>query len=269
MSEGQQHTIFGEPLDEQLRIETTGRVIRPWKRMIDQIAKEYRIIATDDGLRVEAVDSGNVSAIFTEIHADAFDRFELDSETVLGNSGGFGTVLQHARYGKSSDDPITITAGVERIESEVTRTFDETDATISERAGLVDPAAIRESPDLPDLDLSVSAELSPDAFIEVIGLLDTSDSHAIQLASDDESVTFKQDDDITKRNVDLDCKPTAESDFTYFSPMYFEDFANALRNGYVDSLTLRWDEEMPVFCEFEREGLYSGQLMLAPRIRED
>ena len=266
MSETQQQTIFGDPIEEQIFIETTGRVIRPFRRLIDQAVSEYRLMVQSDGIRVEAVDPANVGAVFATLHADAFETYDV-AESVIGiSSDGFGSALQHARYGKSTDDPISIRADQMHLQTEVERELGGSDVEISERVPLLDPDAIRQSPDLPDLDLSVAAEPPPETFIEAVGAMDT--SNHIRIGSNLDSIVFNQDTGSHQRNIEIDATPTETSEWTHFSGDYMEMIATGLRNGYVDSLTLRWDEEYPIFAEFEREGVLSGQYMIAHRIKD-
>lgn len=268
MSQTQQRTIFGDELNELVSIETTGRVIRPFKRMLDQVASEYKVQFTSEGLVVEVVDSSNVVAIQNEIPASAFESYTVHSDTVLGlSSNGFGSALKHARYAKKTDDSVSITADQRQLETEVNREIGGARATVNERAELIDPDSIRQTPEIPELDLDVTAEMDPKAFIETVKLLDTGSQEHIKLGTDTESIVFNQDQDIQKRNIALDVSPSDVCEFTFFTASYLGDIANALRVGYVDNLTLRWSEEMPLFAEFEREDTYSGRIMIAPRIK--
>jgi len=267
-SEAKQQTIFGEEIAQHIQIETTGRVIRPWKRMLDQITAEYRLRFDDEGIHVRTVDTANVIAIRTTLPADAFETYELDEDITLGvKASQLGTVLQHARYGKSSDDAISLTAESGHIESEVDREFGGCGVTLSERSELIDPGAIRESPDFPDLDLGVSAEMAPQTFIEVLEAMDNDSGEHMQLGARPDSVLLKQNTDIDKRAVEIDVTPSETAEYTWFSMYYVSKMQTALSVGYVDELTLRWDEEFPLFAEFEREDSYYGEIMLAPRIQ--
>jgi proliferating cell nuclear antigen len=269
MSEAQQQTIFGEQLTEQVEIETTGRVIRPFKRMLDQIAAEYRLHFDSEGIQVSCVDTANVIGINATLPADAFESYELKEETTIGvNSRTLGSVLQHARYGKSSDDAITISADSRTMESEVDREFEDCAVTLSERSELIDPDAIREEPEWPELDLDVSADLAPKALIDVLDALGDGAEH-IKLGARPESLVLKQETDIQERAAELDVTPTEVAEYTYFSMGYVNDMKKALSVGYVDDLTLRWDEEFPLFAEFERDDTYHGEIMLAPRIKPE
>lgn len=268
MSDSAQRTIFGEELNELINVETTGRVIRPFKRMLDQIASEYKLQFTDDGLSVQVVDSANVIGIESHIQASAFEDYTLASETTLGvNSSGLGSALRHARYAKRTDDPVTIQADKRTLETEVNREIGNAQATVNERYELIDPDSIRQAPDVPDLDLGITAEIEPETFIEATKLLETDSKHHVAFGSNPESIVLNQEEDLQQRNVELEVPPSQVGEFTLFTGDYIEDIANALRVGYVDDVTLRWDDEMPLFVDFEREGVYSGTIYVAPRIQ--
>ncbi len=268
MSQTTQRTVFGEELEEQVTIETTGRVIRPFKRMIDQFVSECKLNIDSDGIHVCAVDAANVSMIDITLHASALETFEV-AETTLGiNLEGLGGALKHARYGKSSDDSITITANDRHLQTHVEREVGKSDVEITERTALIDPDSIRQEPDLPDLDLGVHADIDPKAFTEIIGMMDSSNDH-IRIGSDTDSITFNQDSDHQKRNVSVDSNPTEVSEWTYFSTDYVADMKNAIENGYVTNLSLTWDEEFPLIVAFERDDIMSGSMMVAPRVQSD
>lgn len=268
MSESAQRTIFGEELDELVNVETTGRVIRPFKRMLDQIAKEYKLQFTDDGLDVAVVDSANVIGIESHIQASAFEDYTLTSDTTLGvNSSGFGSALRHARYAKRTDDTVTIQADKRVLETEVDREIGNAQATVNERYELIDPDSIRQAPEIPDLDLGITADMEPETFIEATKLLETDRKHYVALGANPESIVLNQEEDLQQRNVELEVTPSQVGEFTLFTGSYIEGIANALRVGYVDTVALRWDDEMPLFVEFEREGVYSGTIYVAPRIQ--
>lgn len=266
-SESEQQTIFGDRIEQEVYLETSGRVIRPWKRMVDQIAKEYKIRFTDSTMSIDVVDSSNVAMIQTELESDALEAYDAE-ETTLGIPGnGFGSALQHARYGKSTDDTVTVEADSRKLQTEVTREIGGSQATISERMDLIDPDSIRSEPELPELGLDAEVEISPEAFCEVMGMLETDSSSFMAVEVDGDSISFHQDQDVQARHIDLDVDVEGQVERTLFTGSYMETLANALNVGYVDNLTLRMDTEYPMMLDFEREGVYSGTMMVAPRIQ--
>ena len=231
--------------------------------MLDQVAGEYRLNITESGIRVECTDTANVMAIFTEIDADAFETYEVD-ETTLGIGGKYlGQALQHARYAKNTDDKVILTADAKYLETTVNRTFGDTDTTLTERTGLTDPGSIRSPPDLPDVELTASATIEPSAFTEISGILD--DDTKTDIRGRDGRVQIRQSKDEEGRQIHLTAEGCVETEWSYYSTSYLQDIAAALNNGYVDTVTLRFEGEMPLMVDFEREGYYSGSLMVAPR----
>jgi len=236
--------------------------------MLDQFVGEYRLHCNPDGLTVEAVDSANVQSIFTELQADAFDGYECDG-IELGVVDQLGSVLRHARYGKSSDDPVTLSADGDAIKSTTNRQIGDADATLAERANLVEPAKIRSEPDLPELDYPLSVDLSPKTVIEAIRMLDCSSGNHVQLGTNHDEIVIAQQEDMRQRQFAIDADPSVVTEYTHFSADYIESIRKALQVGYVDEVTLRWDEDYPLMVDFEREGMYSGTIMTAPRITHD
>lgn len=270
MSESIQKTVFGEQIEEQIRIETTGRVIRPFKRMFDpwggRGATEYRLDVDSGGIHVDYINPSNTAKILLDIEKDAFDTYDVE-ETKLGASSDIlGSALQHARYGRSTDDTLEITAGGNQLQTTVHREIAESDARITERANLIDPDSLRQSGTI-DVDrdeLPAEISMSGRDFGEIESMLDG--SAAVTLKADSGSVSFRQESDVEKRDITLETgEGEAES---MYAVDYFEQLATMFNVGYVDDVTLRWADEFPMFATFEREDVYSGEVMIAPRVQE-
>lgn len=266
-TETEQRTIFGESLDEQLRIETTGRVIRPWKRMLDKIADEYKLRCSPDGLHVQCLDTSKVKMITTTLSAGAFESYTTEGTTLGINAERFGSALRHARYGATTDDTVVLSADSGYLQTVVNREIGGTSAEITERMELIDPKSIRQEPDNPDLELEVDVSMSPDAFIEAARMFDD-DGH-IKIKSDSGELLLAQENDLEQRQVALDVGTSVETGWTIYTGQYIVEFAQALNNGLVDNLTLRWKDDYPLKLDFEREGIYKGTLMVAPRVQPD
>lgn len=266
MSQTQQRTIFGESIEEKVSIETTGRTIRPFKQMLDQVADEYKLHFDSHGLNVSVVDPANVQMVDLTLERGAFEDYLTEGTTVGINGTAFGSALQHARYGISTDDPVVLTADDRHLETETTREFGDMPATVNERAETIDPDSIRQEPDLPDLEHEVEVEVDPRAFIEVIGAMETKSGDPIKLGTNPESIVFQQEMDLQQRNIEIECDPSNVAEWTMFSPDYMDLVAKMLQVGYIDNLTLKWSEEYPLIAEVEREGIMHGEIMTAPRI---
>ena len=268
MSQTQQTTVFGDAIDKQVHIQTEGRAIRPFKNMVGAVAGEYRLHADSGGLYVTSVNPSNTIMVDITMYREAFDSFEAEESTFGIRGKSFGSALRHARYGVSTNDEVSITIGDESLETETKRTVGKANATVNERVKLIDPASIRAEPDIPALDLPVQVEIEPDTLIEAYRLMD-GNNKVLKLGSNGNGLVLRQDDDINQRNVELECDVTEASEFTYYSTGMLGDLINGLHNGYVDTVTLKWGEDFPLKLGFEREGYYSGEYMIAPRIKSE
>jgi len=267
-----QTTIDGETLDTVCSIATSGRVIRPWKQMITQTLQgrgdttEYRLKARESGLQVQMVDSANVILIESEIPASVFDEYSISDDVNFGVSNEIlGSLFQHARYGKSTDDTIQLTGSQEELQSVVSRELHGVGATFRESQALIDPKSIREEPNLPDLNLTTTVDLPVRTFIDAIDALD---GEYMEFVINDELV-IQSETDVSHSEITLDAAIDGEPVEVLFSMDYCERIIKALHVGKVDVITLNFRSDYPILIEFEREEVYSGHIMLSPRLKGD
>jgi len=269
MSETQK-TLFGDTLDTLVELKADGRVIRPWKRVLDPIADEIKLRFTSDGLTVEVVDSANVIMTRTHLYADALASYTCHEETTVGiNTDALGTVLQHARYGKSTTDLVSLEVDASEIQTTVEKELAGTEVTIGERADTINPNSLREEPDLPELEFEYELDLSANALAGVLDVFTLKSKHDLELTPTDSGVRFAQSDDVSGRVVELDRDAGGSGERTLFSGSYIGDIQTQLQNGLMDSATLKWADEFPMFVKMEREDVYQTTTMVAPRIGAD
>jgi len=268
MSDDTQLTIDGDTLDEELTIETSGRVIRPFNRMIGEVVDKYKLSATDDGLHVRAVDPPNVMYVDATIPADELEPLSIQGdETAIGvNRSLFGSTLSEARYGKSTDDPVTLSADGATLEATVNRDYGGVPATVTDRLELVDPAAIRSEPDLVTRD-RVSFALPPDAFIDIVSSF--GDSEDIAVTVSDGVAAFTGETDTRAREIALDVDADGEVGKTHFSASYLESVADGLKTGYAETATVHVDEEWPLTVRATTEQNIKVEYTLAPRVKRE
>jgi len=182
------------------------------------------------------------------------------------NSDNFGSALSDARYGKSTDDPVTLTADGATLETRIQRDYADVGATVTDRMELIDPDAIRgESPDF-ELD-RVAIDVPPQALIDIIQSFGPSEYMKISVGED--TVSFKSETDTQARAVDLelgDGVGTVEP--TVFSMGYVESIAKGLKSGYAESTTLVLGDDVPMSVQFKTETGAHGEYCVAPRIRD-
>jgi len=264
-----QLTIDGEQLEEQLEIQTTGRVIRPYRRMVDAVVDVFRLRADSDGLHTYAIDAAKAMFIDVTQPADSLDSLSVQGdETIIGmNSSLFGGALSDARYGKRTDDPVTLTADDATLETTVERDYADVGATVTDRMELIDPDAIRGEP--PEFDIDrVAIDVPPQALIDIIQSFGSNKHMEISVGKD--TVSFKRNTDTQARAVDLelgDGVGTVEP--TVFSMGYVEAIAKGLKAGYAESTTLVLGDGVPMSVHFKTETGAHGEYCVAPRIHDE
>lgn len=262
-----QRTLFGGELETTVELEADGRVIRPFKRLLDPIANEIKLHFDSDGIFVEVVDSANVIMTRARLHADALESYTLHEETTVGiNTNALGSVLQHARYGKSTSDVVSLEVDPKEVQTTVEKEIADTTATIGERAETIDPNSLREEPDLPDLEFTHAVDLSANALAGVLDVFELKSKHHLQLESTEGGVRFSQGDDVSGRVVELDREAGEAGAQTIYSGSYVGDIQKQIQHGLMDTTTVKWADEFPMFVEMEREDVCEVTTMIAPRI---
>lgn len=279
MSAENQTRLVGDMAGDAVRIDTSGRVFRPLLKPITALVDEAKLQFDSDGLSVTAVDVANVAMIHLDAPSDAFDTYDLDAAVTVGSPvGDLATAVSDARLGKRTDDPVSLRLSQSSTTVDVTREYDGTTLTQSGEHLNIDPDSIRQEPDVPDLDLSATATLSPAAFNAAVGHVDAVADHAVVTAADGQLVIAAETEEATGQygtaaQVDVPVDGIDEPVRSTFSLDYLTDIARALVDAKVDDVTLRFGDELPLFAEFERTAdettLYDGQFMVAPRIRSD
>lgn len=277
-----QSRFFSEPSGTSIEIETSGRTIRPLVAMPATIVDEAQLTFDEEGLYTAAVDPANVAMVEIQASPTAFEAYDVlgaDELTIGANLGKLQSALSDARLGKRTDDPVSLDIDETRTLVETEREYDHTTLSKTDERLNIDPDAIRQRPETPNLELSYTATVGVDAFCDAIGYIGT-----------DYGRIFERDGDLViagERDPDEDGSDYAtvvemasvaependdptEGAFSLFSMSYLRDMADGLDDGKVTSLTVRWGQEFPLFLEFERaeddELLYDGRYMLAPRI---
>lgn len=260
-----QLTVNGEELTTVATLKTTGRVIRPFKRLLDTVSDEYRLHLTEGGVEVYLVNGLNTLGVNVTLHAEAFEDYDTEGKAIAVSSKALGRALGHARYGKQTDDRVEIDVARHLVRTETLRDIGGTTAYVTESVPTIDPKRVRQDFELPELDTDWTAELSPGTFTETLSRFDDKDAIAIEAG---DYLTLSQSGDDYTREIRLNVTPEGEGS-SLFSPDHLKKIASGLHNGYVDSLTLEGGDEYPIIARFEREGVYGGMYLLAPRVTGD
>jgi DNA polymerase III sliding clamp (beta) subunit (PCNA family) len=269
MSETQQIATFAD----EYSFEIDGSILRPFRQLVSQVlsgrnSPEYEVDLTDNGLQVEAVDKMNVILVSIELDSLQFETYDVDETTLGIPDESFGQVLQHARYGKRSSDMLKVNGDDRSITTTVEREIEDTDVTLSERAQLLDPNSVREKPDIPTLDMDAEMQMPAKTFIEILKKVETkTKSDVLTFKFGSNGLTIGQEGDTEERVMHIHGNANGNAE-SLFSPDYIERIQKALHVGRVDTVTLKNKDGFPIQIEFEREGVYSGMIMLSPRVGE-
>jgi proliferating cell nuclear antigen len=277
--------LLGEPDDDALSIDTSGRVIRPALALPSALVDECRLHCTPDGISVAAVDPANVSMVEFDLHAAACDRYQFDAEDAFAVGiylDGLTNSLRQARKGKRSDDPVSLDIDEVRTIVAVERDYDTTTLQYADEQLAIDPQAIREDADLPTLDLSVEVTVDVTALKHAVEHINAADDHlAMRLDDGALAITGGNHEDspaaysagVRFADTEIDVAGDPAEIVSIYSMDYIVDIVGALKTALIDEVTIRFGQEFPASFEYERteDGttLYSGRFAVAPRIGSD
>jgi len=278
-----QATLLGDTDNSTVRVETEGRVFRPFFALHDSLVNESRHHFDEDGLTVTAVDGAKVGMVDVTLNASAFDSYELDEDEVcVGvDHERLKKQVRDARLGESTSDPLSMRFDSTQTRVEITREYDRTTVTRRDEFLNHDVESVREPPNVPDhLDMAYEATVDVQAFADVINHIDTHADHAVFKERDGHFVITTTVGEDTEHATSADFGNIAEEAdapcddaISKFSLGYLTSFASALKSAKIDEVSIEWGQELPVFLTFAREEddeiMYSGQLMLAPRLHRD
>lgn len=245
-----------------LSISTQTDTLASYINAAHALVDEAKIHATDDGLTITAVEPANVAMIDESQGAAAFESYSVDTDTVLGvNLSRLADILGMA----DSDDVWHIHEQDRKI--------------IMQSGGLeytmatIDPDSIRQEPDIPDLELPVTAHIEWGQMDRALRAADMVSDH-VSLASPEGSdglvVRAEGDTDDVREEIpagDLSDGteiPAGTEVESLFSLDYLKDI-NAPIPG-DSSVEMRLGHEMPIKMHWG-DGSMSVTNMLAPRIQ--
>lgn len=256
---------------------THGDPLRSFLELPVALVDEAKGRFSEDGLHIRAVDLANVGMVDVTAHASGFERFDANSERVVGlNLDRFQSAAGWARKRGGDGDPvgIDVRADPDRIRVDITRP-DQEMKRISEWHA-IDTDSLRMEPDIPDLDLPCRAQPPVDGFYEAVSALnDTRHDHAT-LTRDGSTLVLRAENGDEDReafyfpNAAWHVDDSDETPASIFSLDYLDDMATGLKRSKADRLTLSFGQEFPAILAFEHEEWgFEGRYLLAPRIGSD
>ena len=260
-----------------VNILTHGDPLRSFLELPTALVDEAKGRFSEDGLDIRAVDLANVGIVDVTAHASGFERFDANSERVVGlNLDRFQSAAGWARERGGDGDPVGIDVRTDpdRIRVDITRP-DQEMKRISEWHA-IDTDSLRMEPDIPDLDLPCRAQPPVDGFYEAVSALnDTRHDHAT-LTRDGSTLVLRAENGDEDReafyfpNAAWHVDDSDETPASIFSLDYLDDMATGLKRSKADRLTLSFGQEFPAILAFEHEEWgFEGRYLLAPSIGSD
>lgn len=246
----------------RIPVATLSDVIAALRTIVD----ESKLRFDDDGLRSRAVDAANVAMVDVTVPSGGFERLDVDDETTLGiNLETLADVLGMAESG----DVLIAELNAETKKLELS--FPNTGLEYT--CALIDPDAIRQEPDIPDLDLGGEFVVPGRAIDRGLSAADLVSDHirfegvagdTLRLRADGDTDTV----DLAIDDALIDGELTGDGETeSLFSLEYLSDITRPI--GSDTAVTVDLGSEMPVKMHFGMGDDIDVEAMVAPRIQGD
>lgn len=262
--------MFDRPGADVAEITTTGGVFKPFVSAIQAVDDEAKVRITDDGLAATIVDPACVLMGDITLPASEFEAYDVQEDTVIGvNVDQLKSLVRRARKGKS--DELTLSIRERELSATVSRGYENHDVVSQGSMQLIDPDSIRQEPDIPDLDLSVSATVDARPFKDALGYA-VGESEHVRLSvkgvnQHANAMYMGGRTDTREESVaidNIDCDDTAEA---LYSADYMTAILKTAASVGADTVTVKFDDEYPVFVDMDGEGTpVSVTYILSPRV---
>ena len=237
-------------------------VLEDFLAPLDALSDEFRLQLTEDGFFVGLVDPANVAMGHVELDSEHFETYHIDGEGgMVGlNIGRMTDILDFAETG----DIVSLALDAE------TKELDIEFGGTSMQMATINPASVRQEPDVPDLDLPVDVTLEGAQFSRAVDLVDMVSDHLMVLGDPGESrwvVRGEGDTDTVEESFtkdDLIRGQVPDDHETFLSVEYLLDMVDPIPKAA--EVRLRHATEYPVRWEYHIGDAVSVENMLAPRI---
>jgi len=228
---------------------------------VSALVNECKMRFEADGLSIRAVDPANVAMVDLTVDASAFESYEADG-------GVLGVDLETL-----TDFLSAASDGVVAIELDDDRKFAIEADHLSASMALIDPDAIRQEPDIPDLDLDATVTLLGSDLDRGLTAADLVSDHVRFAADEDAEVarlSAEGDTDDVEVELDGDDLLSAEvhgSPDSLFSLNYLNDVSGPIPSEALVSIQI--GTEMPTKLRYSLADGVSVVSMIAPRIQPE
>lgn len=265
--------LFDAPGAEVAEIVTNGNVIKPFLNAIAEVDSECKIEVTEHGLETQLVDPANVFQTSVFLAADAFEEFAVSQEQTIGVPvEELQKTVRRAR--KNHDDQLTLSIQERELTATVERGYDNHEVVSQGTMKLITPDSIRQSPEMPDMDHSVSLSVDYEPLTDALGYaLGAADHINVSVKGVNQHTnalyiggeTDTRDESAAITNVEAE--NTAES---LYSADYMASILSGISSVDPAKVRLKFGEEYPILFESEREDVpMETKYVMAPRVRSE
>lgn len=230
------------------------------------LVDEARLNLDDSGITMRAVDAANVGMNFTELSADAFESWDAP-----GSVRSIGVNLERltdALDPAGTNDIVNIALDMESRKLVVDIDH------IHQEIALIDPDAVRQEPDNPEIDLPNTAVIEGSDLTQALDVSETygdrvdvvgdAEANALELLTegdtDEASITFDGG-----RAVMMD---VVEDTTSMYTNEYLVDMLGPLPSD--SEVQLRFGDVFPIKLSWDAvDGHLDVEQMLAPRVAAD
>ena len=263
--------MFDDPGADVAQIVTDGATIKPFLTALSVVGDEVKLRVNEQGIGATLVDPANVFMGDVFLDADAFDTYDLNSPSTLGvNINGLQSLVRRAR--KGSDDELTLSLREREATATVARGYDGHDVVSNGTMDLIDPDAIRQEPDIPDLNRDVSLAVDADAFTDALSYAVGESDHvefAVKGVNQHTNALYLGGETDTRaESVAIDGIDAETCDGSLYSKDYLKQILSGVTAADPDIVGLAFDTEFPATFEAS-SGPLSVEYTIAPRIHSE
>jgi len=239
-----------------------AKALREYIDVFTPLVSEGKIHWNDEGLLARVVDAANVAMLEASLSTAYFESYDAPGAVTVGMD--FNRLLERIKPADSND---LVHLAVDMETRRLQIQYGNADLSMA----LIDTDAIRQEPDMPDLDLPNWMVVEAQHIKHAREIADIVTDHLFirgkpdermvafvgQGDTDDATVTLGEDE-IIEASIDVETE-------SVYSLDYVEDLTDPIADG--TEVTVTFGDEFPVILEYEGlDGHLSGTGYLAPRI---
>lgn len=255
-----------------------GAAIRRYQTLLSAVADEYHIEHTDRGFSTRVVDPANVQMVKATVDPEitgSYPEAASEVQRIGVSDAAFKRAVSPA-YKQGNDgrgDPVEILFNEEYRRVNITVEGDRDGYQITHETTFtsIDPNSMRQQPDLPDMNLPVTARVPREAFIEATADARTeADAKYVKLSTDGDALVITAEGDTDEKSVTIPGVAEGSEGLDSGSLLSCDKVNNVrkvVKDTKPDKVTVRVGDEFPVAVgmEWPQLGL-EAEYQTAPRI---